>query len=122
MIVELGAVASADGVAALMPAISVAGWVPMSASRLIVACCIRVSAAALPRSWLESSPQVHWTVPAPNTSPPPAPRYRVRLCSAVSDPKVEPWSTSTGALATVVEESRNDPPGREPLSGSVSHS
>ena len=42
----------------------------MSASRLTVACCIRVSAAALPRSWLESRPQAHWTVPAPNTSPP----------------------------------------------------
>ena len=70
VIVEVGAVASADGVAAVSPACSVSGWLAMSASTFTVACCIRTSAAALPRSWLESSPQAHWTVPAPNTRAP----------------------------------------------------
>jgi hypothetical protein len=74
VIVEVGAVASADGDAATSPVINVPGWTPMSAKRLMVACCMRASAAPLPRSWFASRPHGHCTVPAPNTSAPPLPR------------------------------------------------
>jgi hypothetical protein len=70
VIVEPGALASVDALAATSPDCSVAGCAPMSARRLSVACCMRTSAAPLPRSWFESSPHDHWTVPAPNTRAP----------------------------------------------------
>ena len=73
-----------------MPAMSVDGCTPMSANRFTVACCMRASAAALPRSWLESRPHAHWTVPAPNTRAPLGARYSVMLCSAVPLPYDEP--------------------------------
>jgi hypothetical protein len=63
-----GPCASADAAAAVSPGSSEPGWVPMSASRLTVACFIEASGAGLPRSWSESSPHDHWTVPAPNTN------------------------------------------------------
>ena len=90
VIVELGAVASAVGVAAVRPVMSVPGCEPMSANRLTVACCMLVLAAALPRSWLASSPHDHWTVPAPNTRAPLAALYSVMLWTAVPVPYVEP--------------------------------
>ena len=83
VIVDLGAVASELGVAAVRPVMSVPGWAPMSANRLTVACCMLVLAAALPRSWLASSPHDHWTVPAPKTRAPLAALYIVMLCTAV---------------------------------------
>src|SRR6185436_11353078 len=52
------------------PACSDAGCAPISANRLIVACCIAWSAGYEPRSWLLSRPQAHCTVPAPKTSAP----------------------------------------------------
>ncbi len=122
VIVDVGAVESLETVAAVIPLISVDGCTPMSANRLTVACCIRASAAALPRSWLESSPQDHCTVPAPNTRAPLGVRYSVMLWSTGPVPKFEPLSRSTGAPATVVDDRRNAPAGREPLSGSASHS
>ena len=63
------------------PACSVAGCTPMSANRLTVACCMRTSGGALPRSWLPSRPHDHCTVPAPKTSAPlgaPVQRQAVR--------------------------------------------
>ena len=90
VIVELGAAASAVGVAAVSPVMSVPGWEPMSASRLTVACCMLAFAAALPRSWLASRPHDHWTVPAPNTRAPLAALYMVMLWTAVPLPYVEP--------------------------------
>ncbi len=63
-----GACASADAAAALSPGSSEPGCAPMSASRLTVACFIEASGAGVPRSWSESSPHDHCTVPAPNTS------------------------------------------------------
>ena len=61
---------SVEAVAATRPAWRLPGWTPMSAKRFTVACCMRGSGAALPRSWFESNPQVHWIVPAPNTRAP----------------------------------------------------
>ena len=70
VMIDVGAVTSLDGVAGVRPASSVAGRTSMSANRLTVACFIRASAAVLPRSWLASRPQDHWTVPAPKTRAP----------------------------------------------------
>src|SRR3954468_18182065 len=53
LIVDTGAVWSADWVAATIPAISVAGCAPMSANRLIVACCM-FGSGALP-AWFSLS-------------------------------------------------------------------
>ena len=92
MIVGVGAAMSVEALAAASPLCSVLGWMPMSANRFTVACCIAAFAGALPRSWSESSPHDHCTVPPPNTSassPTPAPlesRYSVRLWVAVPGP------------------------------------
>jgi hypothetical protein len=85
LMTDVGAVVSVDWAAATSPDRSVAGCTPMSASRFTVACCMRLSAAADPRSWLLSSPQDHWTVPAPKTSAPLLARYRVRRWVAVPE-------------------------------------
>ena len=85
VIVVLGGPASVDADAGAMPLISVVAWAPMSANRLIVACCITGSGAeaggllAL-QPWLTSSPHAHCTVPAPNTSAPDGALYIVRWC------------------------------------------
>ena len=69
VIVEVGAVASVDGVAAVSPAINEAGCtLPMSANRFTVACCMAVSVALVVPPL--SSPHAHCTVPAPNTRAP----------------------------------------------------
>ncbi len=73
-----GTTVSVEAVAATRLGCNVAGWTLMSANRLTVACCIRTSGAVLPRSWLLSRPQGHWTVPAPNTKAPLLCLYRVR--------------------------------------------
>src|SRR6188472_489928 len=70
VIVEVAATVSVDAEAATRFGCSVLGCTFMSASRLTVACCMRASAAALPRSWLESRPHDHCTVPAPKTRAP----------------------------------------------------
>ncbi|MBA1914560.1 hypothetical protein, partial [Escherichia coli] len=67
VIVELGGTASALGAAAAIPLINVVGWAPMSANRLIVACCITGSGAdagglLLLHPLLTSSPHAHCTV------------------------------------------------------------
>ncbi len=67
---EVGAAPSVDLAAGTSPDCRVAGWASMSASRFTVACCMRASGAALPRSWLLSRPQDHCTVPELNTSAP----------------------------------------------------
>src|SRR4051794_39231224 len=64
LMVDVGAVLSVVSVAATMPAISVDGLAPMSANRLIVACCM-FGSAALPAVLSSSRPQAHWTVPEP---------------------------------------------------------
>ena len=71
-----------------MPLISVVACAPMSANRLIVACCITGSGAAAGgplelQPWLTSSPHAHCTVPAPNTSAPDGALYIVRWCVCV---------------------------------------
>ncbi len=66
-----GAVVSVEAEAGTMPAARVPGCAPMSASRFTVACCMRRSVGAEPRSWTSSRPHDHWIVPAPNTSAPP---------------------------------------------------
>src|SRR5215470_19852646 len=69
VIVEVGAVVSADAVAAVSPDISVAGCTfPMSANRFTVACCMAES--VLFDNPPLSRPHDHCTVPAPNTSAP----------------------------------------------------
>ena len=90
VICDEAGVASVDAAAVTRPAWSESGCTPMSAKRLTVACCMRTSGAALPRSWLASSPHDHCTVPAPNTSAPLEWRYRVRLCVALPGPYVDP--------------------------------
>ena len=68
--VEVGGVVSVEAVAGTKPGLERAGWTPMSANRLTVACCMSRSGAALPRSWWLSRPQDHCTVPAPKTRAP----------------------------------------------------
>ena len=70
----VGAVPSVDAVAATRPVIRVAGCTPMSAKRLMTACCIRLSVGALCPSCTSSRPQVYWMVPAPKTNAPLAAR------------------------------------------------
>ena len=74
VITDDGAAVSEDAVAATTPDWIVDGCAPMSANRFTVACCMRASAARLPRSWFASSPHAHWTVPEPNTRAPLAAR------------------------------------------------
>ena len=74
VIVVVGAVVSADFVAATRPLIRVDGCALMSASRLTVACCIRGSAAAPAPSCVWSRPHAHWMLPAENTRAPEAAR------------------------------------------------
>src|SRR5206468_3859163 len=50
VIVDVGGAVSVEAAAATRPPCSVAGWTPISAKRLIVACCIRTSAAVPERS------------------------------------------------------------------------
>src|SRR5215475_7507010 len=76
VIAEVGAVASADAVAAVRPGISVVGCAPMSANRFTVACCMAES--VLFDDPPLSRPHDHCTVPAPNTSAPDGARYKVR--------------------------------------------
>src|SRR2546429_2942333 len=63
VIVETGADTSVLSVAGNIPGCIDPGWVPMSASRLIVACCMATSGVALPESadvsWCVSSPHAH---------------------------------------------------------------
>ncbi len=73
--VALGGVVSVEAVWAMRPDWRVAGWAPMSDIRLTVACCI-VGSGAFPsgpdwfQAFVTSSPQDHWTVPAPKTRAP----------------------------------------------------
>ncbi len=82
--VELGAVVSVDGEAAVRPLISVVACAPMSAKRFTVACCITGSGVApdggpaLAQALVTSRPHAHCTVPAPKTSAPLGARYIVR--------------------------------------------
>src|SRR5262249_29964746 len=64
---EAGGVVSVDAVAVTRPACRLPGWQPISAKRLTVACCTRISGAEEPSSWLASSPQDQRTVPEPKT-------------------------------------------------------
>jgi len=45
VILDVGAVVSVDATAGVSPAMMVTGWVPMSAKRLTVACCMFLSTA-----------------------------------------------------------------------------
>ena len=95
------------GVAIVSPGRMVAGWTPMSANRLTVACWAAGSAGRGPRSCLSSSPHDHWIVPAPKTSAPLAWRYIVIECVA------EPWRVGRAVVlqdlagAPYVSETRN---------------
>src|SRR5258707_13479583 len=50
VIVEVGGVVSVDAVAVVSPEIGEAGWAPMSAKRLTLACC-RARSGAGPPAW-----------------------------------------------------------------------
>ncbi len=87
VMLEVGGVVSVEAVAGVRPDCSVAGCTPMSANRFTVACRAASSAVSLgPRSWFESSPQDHCTVPAPNTRAPLGARYSVIECVAAPGP------------------------------------
>ena len=118
--VATGAVVSVVLVARVSPLAGANGCAPMSASRLTVAWRIVVF-GALPIGFALSRPQDHCTVPAPKTSALPF-LCIVRLCVAVPIAVVVPWSVKISTPETVVEERRNWPAGRKPLSGSSSHS
>src|SRR5437660_10280559 len=77
---DVGGVASLDGVAAIRPDWRVAGWTPMSASKLTVACRMRVSVAVTVPSCVASRPRDHRTVPELKTSEPRGARYMVTRC------------------------------------------
>src|SRR5260221_6143728 len=86
VIVEVGGVVSVDAVAVVSPEIGEAGWAPMSANRLTVACCMARSGAGPPASPAPvglARPYDHCTVPAPNTRAPLGARYSVRWWVAV---------------------------------------
>ena len=123
VIVEVGASASVEAAAATRPDCRVAGCAPMSASRFTVACCIRTSAAADPRSWSPSSPHAHCTVPG-------AEDQRAARC-AVQRQRVRRGArrvvssrspAGTGTSSRWCRDRRIRPGGREPLSRSSSHS
>ncbi|MCY1225275.1 hypothetical protein D9M72_374650 [compost metagenome] len=114
----VGAAASLLAVAAVSAGSRVPGWAPMSASRLIWACCIRGSAAAPFPSCSWSRPQVHWTVPAEKTSAPLAALYSVVLWVVVPGFTVLPKSWRYCSTAPVVVDSLMVPAGRKPLSRS----
>ncbi len=80
--VAVGAVVSVVAAAATSPVSSVAGWLPRSANRLTVACCM-LRSAAVPSGFESSSPHDHCTVPALNTRAPLGALYMVRLWVAV---------------------------------------
>src|SRR5882762_3097558 len=65
-----GATVSVDADAETRGGTSVAGCTPMSASRFTVACCMEGSGDPPATSWLPSSPQDHWAVPAEKTLAP----------------------------------------------------
>ncbi len=67
---DVGAVISVGELELKPPLCMVAGITPISANKLIVACCIRASSEDEPLSCSPSKPQLHCTVPAPNTSAP----------------------------------------------------
>src|SRR3954469_24824670 len=76
--ISLDALVATSGRAGSAPACSAAGCAPLSASGLAVPCCIACSgtcASGPPRSWSESSPHAHCTVPAPKTRAPLLWRY-----------------------------------------------
>ena len=126
VIVETGADTSVLSVAGNIPGCIDPGWVPMSASRLIVACCMATSGVALPESadvsWCVSSPHAHCTDPAPKTSAPLVWRYSVSEWLTVAAAVVDPKSTSRSGTATEVSDNGMTPAGRDPLSRSSSHS
>src|SRR5438270_171926 len=62
VMVEVGVVRSVEALASIRPAWIVAGWTPMSARRLTVACFMLGSGVEPPSSWVPSRPQGHWTV------------------------------------------------------------
>ncbi len=66
----VGADVSVDAVARVRPDMSVAGWIPMSAKRLTVACCMLTSTGVGVASWYESRPHDHCTLAELNTCAP----------------------------------------------------
>src|SRR6266550_2254977 len=81
-IVDAGGVVSDDPTAGMRPASIVVGCTPMSAKRLIVACCMAGLAGVPGNSCSASRPHDHCAVPAPKTSAVPR-RYSVRWWVAV---------------------------------------
>ena len=73
--VAVGGVVSVEPAVAIRRTSRVAGWAPMSASRLTVACCMFGSGSVpsgplLFQALVTSRPQDHCTVPAPKTRAP----------------------------------------------------
>ncbi len=123
VMLAVGGVVSVDLLVATRPVCRVAGWTPMSANRLTVACCMSWSTGVPALSWLASRPHDHWMVPAPNTSAPLGALYRVRLWVALPLPKLVPSSRRrSGETLYVALDMSISPAGREPLSRSSSHS
>src|SRR6266566_2475182 len=89
VMVDVGGVVSVVSAAGSNPGCSVTGWTPMSANRFTVACCI-LRSALTPRPLLESNPNDHCTVPAPNTRAPLGARYRDMWWVAVPAPYKPP--------------------------------
>src|SRR4051812_19892155 len=85
LMLALGAVVSLECSAGASWGSSVAGWDPISASRLTVNCCMLGSGglfvgSVVPtfQAFWAASPHDHCTVPAPNTSAPLGARYSAR--------------------------------------------
>ena len=76
---ETGATVSVDAVVRTSPDWIESGWMPISANRLTVACCMRGSTVELSLMWSLSSPHDHRVVPAPKTSAPLGALYKRQI-------------------------------------------
>jgi hypothetical protein len=117
-----GAVWSPDADAATNPACRLVGWTPISASRLMVPCWIAGIAPCVLRSWVPSSPQPYWMVPALKTNAPDAARYSLKWWVSVPGAVWLPKSWRISGTAATVVDAVICPAGAKPLSTTESAS